>query len=249
MSDQDDLYIPPPDVPGYVEEDAGPGKTIEEVVNADDGRQFTRRRKRVTLVMLSGGVDSAYALAKVLRESDDLVIAHHVHLVNREGRHRLEAEACANIVEYCRSHYREFKYTESLVNRQKFRAFGIDVITAAFEAGIVVQSYFADTGVLIDRWTVGINAEDVADFDPDDTASHRTPAMLKAFEANCHPHAPPQFFSLPLKPKRDLVAYLGPELAAMCWTCRRPVMDSDGNAVECGQCHTCKIMQTVREAA
>ena len=154
-------YIPPPDIPGYVEEDAGPGIQIKEVLKSDEGNLVTRNRPRITLVMLSGGIDSAYVLAKVLRESDDIVLAHHIHLINKEGRHLQEAKACEQIVQYCKTHIRDFYYTQSVIDRRKFRAFGIDIITAASEAGIVVQSYRADTGSLVDRWTVGINAEDV----------------------------------------------------------------------------------------
>ena len=86
----------------------------------------------------------------------------------------------------------------------------------------------------MDRWTVGINAEDVQDFDPDDTASYRAPAMLKAIEANCHPHKAPHLFNLLLCPKKELVDYIGPEPAAMYWTCRRAKKLNDVNFVECG---------------
>lgn len=239
-------YIQPPDMPWYFEEDAGPGKIISEVFRSTEDKLITRNRKRITLLMLSGGIDSVYGLVKLLKESDDIVIAHHVHLINHEGRHQQEAKACEAIVEYCKREYRDFKYTQSLIDRRKFKAFGIDAITVACEAGIVVQSFYADTGSLVDRWTIGINAEDVAEFDPEDTDSHRTPSMLRAMEANCHPHKPPQLFNLPLRPKRDLMEYIGSELTGMCWTCRTPATSDNGEVSECGECHTCKIMAEIR---
>lgn len=186
-------YIQPPPIEGYIEEEAGPGETVVETFETIEGDQVTRKRKRITLIMLSGGVDSVYALAKVLKESDDVVLAHHMHLINREGRHKAEAHACKKIVEYCKTNYRDFYYTESVIDRSRFKAFGMDIISAAFEAGIVVQSYHADTGSLVDRWTCGINAEDFEGWRAEDGHRHRRPAMLKAIEANCHPHRPPRF--------------------------------------------------------
>ena len=239
-------YISPPPIKGYIEEDAGPGETVTETFETVEGDQVTRRRKRITLIMLSGGVDSVYALAKVLKESDDVVLAHHMHLINREGRHKAEALACKKIVEYCKANYRDFFYTESIIDRSRFKAFGMDIITAAFEAGIVVQSYHADTGSLVDRWTCGINAEDFDGWRAEDTHLHRRPAMLKAIEANCHPHKPPRFFNLPLRPKAELLRYMGPELTSLCWTCRRPVVQKDGSYLECGECPTCEIMNSIR---
>jgi len=240
-------YIQPPTIDWYIEEDASTrsGELIEEKFETIDGKELLRRRKRVTLIMLSGGVDSVYGLAKLLRESDDVVLAHHIHLINQEGRHKLEATACKQVVEYCKKNYRDFTYTESLIDRRKFKAFGMDVFTAAFEAGIVVQSFHADTGSLVDRWTVGTCAEDLDGFDEKDTDAHRTPQMTKAIEANCHPLKPPYFFNLPLRPKWELVEYMGPELSKMCWYCRRPVFHENGSASTCGECHTCEIMKTV----
>ena len=45
-----------------------------------------------SLILFSGGVDSTYVLAQKLRETDEIIIAHHIHLVNSEQRHK--AEAC-----------------------------------------------------------------------------------------------------------------------------------------------------------
>ena len=237
-------YITPPSIDWYIEEDAGPGKEVEETLNTiRNGTTLKRTRKRITLVMLSGGIDSVYALVKLLRESDDIVLAHHIHLVNHEKRAKLEAKACQSVVAYCKKHIRDFSYTESLIDRRKFKAFGMDVFTAAFEAGVVVHSFHADTGSLVDRWTVGTCAEDLEGFDPEDTDAHRTPSMMKAIEANCHPHKAPYFFNLPLVPKEQLIEYMGPELASMCWYCRQPVFADDGCAKPCGKCHTCEIVK------
>ena len=59
--------------------------TTKTDANAE-GNADAEAPARTTLVMLSGGVDSVYRLVKLLRETDDEVLAHHVHLVNIEQR-------------------------------------------------------------------------------------------------------------------------------------------------------------------
>ncbi len=53
------------------------------------------------LVMLSGGLDSTACLVWALTETNEPVHVHHMHLVNWEGRHDVEAEACSRIIAYC----------------------------------------------------------------------------------------------------------------------------------------------------
>ncbi|MBK6632099.1 MAG: hypothetical protein IPG33_14335 [Betaproteobacteria bacterium] len=69
-----------------------------------------------TLLMLSGGVDSAAALIKLLSENREPVFAHHIVLSDSESstRHKAENYACDRLVNYCREHYRDFSYTKSL---------------------------------------------------------------------------------------------------------------------------------------
>ena len=93
-------------------------------------------------------------------------------------------------------------------------------------------------------WTVGTCAEDLEGFDPEDADRHHTPSMMKAIETNCHPLKAQYFFNLPLVPKRGLVEYLGPELAAMCWYCRQPVFEEEDMAAPCGKCPICEIVKT-----
>ena len=46
------------------------------------------------IVMWSGGIDSTFKLAYLLKETEYQVHAHHVHIVNREGRSQAEPAAC-----------------------------------------------------------------------------------------------------------------------------------------------------------
>ena len=40
------------------------------------------RCPKTMLVMFSGGIDSTHSLVELLRETDDEVLVHHIHLVN-----------------------------------------------------------------------------------------------------------------------------------------------------------------------
>ena len=204
------------------------------------------------LILLSGGIDSTYLLAHTLRETQDRVVVHHVHLINTEGRHQAEAEACRKIVDFCRSHYRDFAYSESTVDRSKLRAPGYDVITVAAEGGIAASNDMIVTGHMPDFWMLGINQEEAEQIEDQNKAVQggvqgqgRLTYLLAAMAATCFPNAPPKYLRPPLRPKRDLVAYLGPALAGMCWTCRRPVARA-GGWDECGTCQTCLLMQQIR---
>lgn len=59
----------------------------------------------------------------------------------------------------------------------------MDIITAAFEAGIVVRSFHADTGSLMNRWTCGINAEDFDGWRAEDTDRHRPPVHAESYRS------------------------------------------------------------------
>ena len=186
-----------------------------------------------TLVMFSGGVDSTYVLLKLLCETRDEVFAHHIHLVNYEGRHTVEAQRCRQIVEYCRRSVRAFHYTESAIDHRGFRFFGIDMISVGFEAGLVAHSY------LIPRWTCGISADD-----------QRWEARFRHVEAsvaaNAFPLAPPEFFLLPRVSKLEEMRYLPPELLAMTWSCRKPIVEGDA-FLACARCRACRTLATLTE--
>lgn len=225
------------------------------VATGDDGALVINRgRPRVSLVTLSGGIDSVYTLVKLLRETDDVILAHHVHMMNREGRHRIEAERTAKIVAYCKNTFRDFHYTESAVDRRQLYSFGIDTITVAQETGSVCKSFTRDTGLLVDRWLIGfcIEEKQERDEDPDGESRRRDRLRhrLNAVAASCYPLDPPEFEVLDVISKLEEIEYIGPELTAMCWTCRTPIYADDihEDPVECGECSTCLVMAKVRES-
>ena len=70
--------------------------------------------------MLSGGIDSAYSLKKVLSETNEKLYVHHIHIKNNEGsdvkRYKMEAKALRKIVPYMKKNFRDFHYSESTID-------------------------------------------------------------------------------------------------------------------------------------
>lgn len=197
--------------------------------------------------MLSGGIDSLYSLHHLLTTTTDDVWVHHVHLVNREGRHRAEARACSDIVAWCRQHLRPFRYTESTVDHAALELSGRDVLWVALEAGLIAQNAWPVAHKHLDRWVLGYCLEESEEVVAGETvsASNRRAIIETAVHVTAHPIAPPPLAKLPLIAKHEEVEAMPPALTALAWTCRTPqVFESE--FVECGTCKTCQLMETVR---
>jgi hypothetical protein len=205
--------------------------------------------KRHTLVMLSGGIDSLFVLHEVLRRTDDVVWAHHVHLVNREGRHEAEARACAAIVAWCARHLRPFRYTQSVIDHSAFTLFGRDVLLVGFEAGVVVQNAHAEWSRGFDRWMLGYCKEESEELVGGVPAafSGRRALVETSLAVSAHPFTPPPLDGLPLLPKEAQIRAMPAELAGLAWTCRTPVWNGP-EPVECGRCKTCLLMAPIRQS-
>jgi len=226
------------------EEHPGDRKYAAPSVTADSDNAAPNR-KQVTLVMLSGGIDSVYVLQRLLKESDDEIIAHHIHFVNRERRHKAEAIACKRIVSHLRETVRPFHYTESTIDRRRFEAFGMDDMCVGFEVGIVSNSFQINRGYPIDRWTSGTCLEEELEY----YGSHeleRFEHVLNSAAASSYPGQAPRYFQLKIIPKVQQLDYMGTDLVGLCWTCRTPVWNENGEPSECGTCKTCTLMARLR---
>lgn len=189
--------------------------------------------------MFSSGVDSTYTLVKLLRETDDTIYAHHIHMINQENRHEVEAARSRAIVQWCSENIRKVNYSESSIDHRQTLWFGFDIMAVGFEAGIIAHSYQLARGRPLDRWTIGTCLEEGHD-------QKRFAHVEACVAANSYPHTPPPFFLYPLIPKVEEMAYLPPEVLDLCWTCRRPVLVKGEVPQECGTCMTCNLMAKIR---
>ncbi|MBL4807718.1 MAG: hypothetical protein JKY31_10570 [Rhodobacteraceae bacterium] len=191
--------------------------------------------RKTTIVMLSGGVDSVYVLAKLLKETDDIILAHHIHLLNKDGRHKVEGERCRKIIDCCRKKYRHLEYSESAIDHRGLFGESVDIVAAAFQAGIVGRSYAAKYERPANRWIFGLSEEKVYDAN-----SHTH--LRKACAASCYPFPAPELYRMPIISMVDQIRYLPVELANLCWTCRNPIWRENGEFDECNVCANCSIM-------
>jgi 7-cyano-7-deazaguanine synthase in queuosine biosynthesis len=209
------------------------------VCQSQGSKIFLKPKKQVSLVMLSSGLDSLYVLVKLLTETDDIVLVHHVQIINNENRHEIEAERTRRIIDWCRRKYRGFRYSESIINHNGFQGFGFDIMSVAFEAGMVCRSFYLANKYPVSKLLTGWCAEE--------EPYPGRPAHVRAVvTANCFPFEPPRFFYFDRVSKMEEAQYLPPELVDMSWTCRRPVIE-DGQYSECGECPSCEVMRPVRE--
>lgn len=195
---------------------------------------------RSTLVMFSGGVDSTYLLVKLLRETDDEVLAHHIHFFNAEGRAQVEADRSRAIIAWLQRNVRAFAYTESALDHRGLRWFGSDIMASGFEAGLVANSYRMTTGRHLDRFVHGYCTDEASQRDLFGRAmAHACCA------ANCFPHPAPEFWKAPAVSKAEELAALPEPVRKLVWTCRWPVPQPGGFG-ECGRCLTCRTMAIAR---
>ena len=187
-----------------------------------------------TLVMFSGGLDSTAMLVKLLAESKDALRVHHIRMANREMRAQAEGHAAERIVAWCRQRYRPFQYSESGLDFTALEAIPIDYLSIAYVA----------CQVAID--TPGCDRVAVASLSRDTDIVNRSARQRQVFDAMyaCYrarklgePRVewvyPMYDFS-----KEAVAAMLPPELAALTWSCRRPVPRGTGWA-PCGACKAC----------
>ena len=187
-----------------------------------------------TLVMFSGGMDSTAMLVKLLTQTKDELRVHHVRMVNREGRAGAEQQAVEAILAWCRSRYRPFRYSESGLDFAALEAIPIDYLSIAYVA----------CQVAID--TPGCNRVAVASLSRDTDIANRSRRQREVFEVM---HAcyrarklgePSVEWVYPVYDctKAQIAAMLPAELAALTWSCRRPVSRGTGWA-PCGACKAC----------
>ncbi len=218
-----------------------------ELYDRPDGGKIALKRKQTTLALVSGGIDSVYTMVRLLRDSSDELIVHHVHMVNAERRHEIEAAHMKRIVDYCRREYRDFHYTESTVDRRSMATFTPDIYTSAFEGGLIASSFLSSRAVPVDRWTTGVCWEERAEELTYPRFEERYEHFFKIMKAATFPNKTPRYFELPIVTKLEECRYLGKELSELCWTCSLPQHRPDGSVHECGRCKKCRIMEEIRQ--
>lgn len=190
--------------------------------------------------MLSGGIDSVWALWKHLTTTDAPIRTHHVHLHNWEGRAALEGEAVAKVLAWARDNgfARRVTHTESTTDFGSIRRIPRDHHAWGYWAGCI---FFAEPD--LKRVIRTFHLDSVR-------AGVDSPERRRADEAW---RRPIEFISQrPVElvwpmihmTKAEVVRDLPDELLKLCWWCRRP-----NGRKACHACHTCHQVDAALKGA
>ncbi len=201
------------------------------------------------LLMLSGGVDSTYALFKYLTETSLPVHVHHISMkVAEEPRHMLEDVACGRIVNFCGG-FRHFSYTES--------SYGFDLPYTGWDADVqllVGARVAANLEAKRVTMVLGINADDMAREEVAERAKRNVifdlwDAQIASIDEDRRGRTNPAIH-LPFKTvyKHEMIREMPRGLFHLTWSCRKPEHregpTESGRDFPCGKCHACVARNT-----
>jgi hypothetical protein len=188
------------------------------------------------IVMWSGGIDSTFKLAYLLKETEYQVHAHHVHIVNREGRSKAEHLACVALRPKLKA-IRRFAYTESRIDHRQHDKIPFDMAIVAFEAGVAARSGEGRSSEPFTHWTIGTHKAE-------GHYQRRFDLYEPMVNAVCFPSDYPAFEMGKVVTKKEEMIYLDElGLLADCWYCRTPRAGRP-----CGRCGTCENVKVARAA-
>ena len=199
-----------------------------------------------SLVMLSGGIDSAYMLYQQLTETELPIHAHHiVHRTKTEPRADVENFACQRIVKLLQEYVRPFTYSTSAVNTQQFTYPGWDTDTQMLMGIRVAANMNSQMTTLM----LGITADDTVRPDIQDRIKRNVlPNLWKALHQSIDKPARKRIndqvkFPIIELTKVEIFERIPEDLLELTWSCRRPIRE--GVTVRpCGRCHACRLNQT-----
>src|SRR5690606_4019228 len=187
-----------------------------------------------TLLLLSGGIDSAYCMWRALLEGRTLLV-HHVHLTNREGRVAYEAQAVQRILDWMRGKGLDrVVYSDSAFDYGTVRHIVRDHGIWALWIGILLS----DPKHRQIRHVIRPDHYDSARDGPDGAEMQRAHRRYRniSFEV-CEREL---VFEHPIQHmmKAEVVQAMPPDLLELCWYCRWPTRDGK----PCHRCYTCKLV-------
>lgn len=216
------------------------------------------------LVMWSGGIDSTYILAKLLKETDKNIYVHHIVLHNCEMRGNAELDAVNSLVKKIKE-IRPFRFTWNVVDDRNLPSLVYDMARVAFESGAVSKAwYYKDFfhGLKKEDWNpieltelyIGTNAEEGHNWDrweylknaifaAEYTDQKHLPSWMEA-RKNFLTYVPHDWVT-----RREEMLYLKEhDILNECWFCRTPQYDQKEKKYKtCGVCKTCFEVRSIEE--
>ena len=185
------------------------------------------------LVSWSGGIDSTSCLWQLLRDGV-CVLAHHVELRSPDGRWQAEGPAVEAQRAWFAAHGMPIEYFKTTgFDYGNVAKYVRDINITAFAAGFILAGYPSVSQVVISSSADDAKQRDFEVFQA--TRRQFTELMAgREFEwlwPNIN------------KTKQQTMAEMPPDLLALCWYCRRPLVEQGKGTnrfVRCGHCRTCR---------
>jgi len=205
-------------------------------------------------VAWSGGIDSTFVLARLLKETDYKVLAHHIYIKNRESRHLEEMKSVKDLIPKLKK-IRDFDYSENMRDdsRLKYPTWDMEIVN--HEMGVVAKSEYLEGIATNDPekelvwWCIGSHSKEGHWQERWDNIY---PSFMAAKWSN-NGRVPKTYFKLlPMEKKSFEIRYLDDlGLYNDTWHCRQPIYPLKKNdegqfykdysepGKECGNCKTC----------
>jgi 7-cyano-7-deazaguanine synthase in queuosine biosynthesis len=179
------------------------------------------------LLMFSGGLDSTGVFYKLLKENKKLHV-HHLHLVNKENRHKAENIAVKNVCEYMKK-IGNFEYSESYHEYPCYnKNFMWDSDMYNFIAGTICLSLKS-----VKEVALGMTKSDITR-----SVTDRAERGTKIFES--FGTSAKKVYPLRDMTKKEVFEMLPSDLRSLTWSCRTPIYLPDGNMNRCKRCKACR---------
>ena len=203
--------------------------------------------KHANLIMLSGGIDSAYLLWEQLKTTQTPIHAHHISLrTHQERRWDLEDAACNRIIPQLQQ-IRSFTVSASIIDTSMFPYPGWDSDTQLLMGARVAANLAAEKVTLM----IGITKDDrERPIIVDRINRNVLPNMWEAMVESIDPHHRKRIdreISTPLAEttKAEILEKIPQELLDLTWSCRRPVREG-ATVRPCGHCQPCRLIKDCR---
>lgn len=186
----------------------------------------------MTLVNLSGGVDSTFVLWRHLEAGDD-VLVHHCSMENTEHRATAEDHATAAVLGWFadRGHHPPVVHTSMDVSAIRRLT---DPQVLGFLTGLICREHR----------TLAVDLCFSASDRPATRPSLEWFARGQRIAEQVAGRSIEWRWPIRELTKPEIIAALPPDLLALCWSCRRP---RAGRA--CGRCATCRRLSRERRTA
>lgn len=196
-----------------------------------------------TLLLLSGGIDSAYCLWQRVNAGLPTRV-HHVHLADAEGRAAVESRAVRQVLAWLHTNYdagRLIEYSESSVDFTDLWVPLNHHLWAYWAGAILAAPQGRDYRFVV----VPRHSDAFHDGDVDGPAAQASDAAyLGHIELMAPGRVPTLTYPIKHLTKAEIVAAMPADLLACCWWCRRP----EPGPKPCHDCYTCRLVDPALDA-